>query len=254
MERYWSVSWTLPRGTHYDSEVLTHPSVHLSIESGNRPDDGFDSPAALVHGVVTRRFVAPLRGRGRVLGVKFRPGGFGAFTGLDVATLTDTVHPMTEVFDQCGGFPEPASFLAAEDDHERRRVMDEFLLGLVPSTMDPAYPRLLTIVSAMLTDRSLISVDQVTSAFDIPARTLQRLFRRYVGVSPKWVLRRFRLHDAVNILDQGTPVDLSTLAGDLGWFDQAHFTRDFTDAVGVSPRAYRPTHRTATRTSRIAVR
>lgn len=88
----------------------------------------------------------------------------------------------------------------------------------------------------------MISVDQVTSAFDIPPRTLQRLFRRYVGVSPKWVLRRFRLYDAVNILDQGAPVNLPALAGDLGCFDQAHFTRDFTDAVGASPTAYRPPH------------
>ena len=69
-------------------------------------------------------------------------------------------------------------------------------------------------------------------------RTLQRLFRRYVGVGPKWVLQRARLHDAVDRIDAGRVTDLASLALELGWFDQAHFTRDFTALVGQSPAAY----------------
>ena len=75
-------------------------------------------------------------------------------------------------------------------------------------------------------------------------RTLQRLFRRHVGVGPKWVLQRARLHDAVDRIDRGGVRDLAALAVELGWFDQAHFTRDFTALVGQSPAAYarRATH------------
>jgi AraC-like DNA-binding protein len=54
------------------------------------------------------------------------------------------------------------------------------------------------------------------------------------------VLRRFRLHDAQLMLDAGAAGDLADLAVRLGWFDQAHFTRDFTTAVGVPPREYNP--------------
>ena len=84
--------------------------------------------------------------------------------------------------------------------------------------------------------------DTVTLAAErhgLSERTLQRLFRRYVGVGPKWVLQRARLHDAVERLDTADgPVDLAALATELGWFDQAHFTRDFTALVGQSPAAY----------------
>ena len=70
------------------------------------------------------------------------------------------------------------------------------------------------------------------------ARSLQRLFADYVGVSPKWVMRRARLHEAAERADSGEPVDWAALASDLGYADQAHLTRDFTVTIGVPPARY----------------
>jgi len=78
----------------------------------------------------------------------------------------------------------------------------------------------------------------VTERHGIPLRTLQRLFRRYVGVGPKWTLQRYRLHDAVTLIDTGAVDDLAELAASLGWYDQAHFTREFTSLVGMPPAKY----------------
>ena len=79
---------------------------------------------------------------------------------------------------------------------------------------------------------------QVEEKCGVSTRSLQRLFERYVGVSPKWVLSRYRMHDVVTDLDAGYGGSLADLAAKYGWFDQAHFTREFTDLVGVPPRAY----------------
>ena len=67
---------------------------------------------------------------------------------------------------------------------------------------------------------------------------LQRLFGRYVGVSPKWVIQRYRLHEAAEQLATGESVSQTELALNLGYSDQAHFIRDFKAIVGVSPAAY----------------
>lgn len=91
----------------------------------------------------------------------------------------------------------------------------------------------------MLGDRSLVRVSQVEMALGIGRRSLQRLFERYIGVSPKWVLARYRMHDVVTALDEGYVGPLGELAAEHGWFDQAHFTRDFTRLVGVPPGEYR---------------
>lgn len=69
-------------------------------------------------------------------------------------------------------------------------------------------------------------------------RSLQRLFAEYVGASPKWVLRRARLHEAAARAEEEAGIDWAALAADLGYCDQAHLTRDFTAAVGAPPAKY----------------
>jgi len=96
----------------------------------------------------------------------------------------------------------------------------------------------LDVISVMLHDRSLVRVGQVEERCGIGARTLQRLFERYVGATPKWVLARYRIHHAVGDLDAGHDGSLADLAARYGWFDQAHFTHEFTELVGIPPGAY----------------
>lgn len=83
-------------------------------------------------------------------------------------------------------------------------------------------------------------VADFADAHNMSVRSLQRLFSAYVGVSPKWVILRYRIHEALahatTHTDPGT--DWATLANDLGYADQAHLIRDFTRTVGVPPAAY----------------
>jgi AraC-like DNA-binding protein len=130
---------------------------------------------------------------------------------------------------------------AAPDDPDVAvAALDELITGLVPRGRPAAYPLLLAVVADMLADHSLTRVEDVAARHGLSVRALQRLFRRFVGVGPKWVLQRYRLHDAVTAIDTdpGVMADLAGLAASLGWSDQSHFTRDFTAAVGVSPHAY----------------
>jgi AraC-like DNA-binding protein len=69
-------------------------------------------------------------------------------------------------------------------------------------------------------------------------RRLQRLFAEYVGVGPKWVIRRYRLHEITERLATGTPIDWARLAAELGYADQSHLSRDFTEIVGETPTQY----------------
>jgi AraC-like DNA-binding protein len=234
VERYWSVRWDRTGQPPFRSEVLSHPSVNVSVESGDRPRFGFALPAVLVHGVVTRRFVVDLVGTGRVTAVKFRPGGFRAFTGGLPAR-----NGVALLRGELGLDPDRlrAAVLAEDDDADRAAVLDAALAPLAPEP-DPAYLDLLGVLDAMIDDRSLVRVDQVAALAATSTRSLQRAFATYVGVSPKAVLARYRLQDAAALIDAGEVDDLAALAADLGWFDQAHFSRDFRSVVGVTPSAY----------------
>jgi AraC-like DNA-binding protein len=234
VERYWSVRWDLTGRPPFRSEVLSHPAVNLSVESGSEPRFGFPLPAALVHGVVTRRFTVDLTGRGRVAAVKFRPGGFRAFTGDQPARNSVTL--LTSAF---GLDPDAltAAVLAEDDDSCRAAVLDAALAPLAPEPERP-YLDLQQLLGAMVQDRALVRVDQVAALGSLSVRSLQRLFAGYLGVSPKSVLARYRLQDAAAAIDAGEGTDLAGLAVSLGWFDQAHFSRDFHAVVGMPPSAY----------------
>jgi AraC-like DNA-binding protein len=87
-------------------------------------------------------------------------------------------------------------------------------------------------------DREILKVEDLVDRYAMNQRTLQRLFAKYVGVSPKWVIQRYRLHEAAEQLASGAAISQSALALDLGYTDQAHFAHDFKTVVGMSPAAY----------------
>ncbi|MEV0110384.1 helix-turn-helix domain-containing protein [Nocardia sp. NPDC050799] len=226
---YWSVRWDVRGRAPYHAEVLPYPCVHITFERDGDHRGGF------VNGVCTRKYVRELIGRGETFGVRFRPGGFGAFTGLDVGAFRDRAVPLDEVLPDTGDLVDRV--LAEPGDPGRRRLVEEDL-GTRARRHDPNYRLVLTIAAAMAGDPELTRVDQVTERFGVPVRTLQRLFRRYIGAGPKWVLRRYRLQDAADLLARGRIADLAALAAELGYFDQAHFTREFTAEVGMAPLEY----------------
>jgi AraC-like DNA-binding protein len=245
VERYWSVRWDRTGRPPFRSEVLSHPSVNLSVETGTQPRFGVALPAVLVHGVVTRRFTIDLVGAGRVTAAKFRPGGFTALTG--VLPARNGVTPLGAELSVTAA-AVLAAVTAEEDDDARAAVLDAALAPLAPQP-PAAYLDLLGLLDRMVDDRALVRVEQVAALGTMSVRSLQRLFAAYVGVSPKAVLARYRLQDAAALIDSGEADDLAGLATSLGWFDQAHFSRDFRAVVGVTPSAYLRQARTLTPSS-----
>ncbi|HEY4003622.1 MAG TPA: DUF6597 domain-containing transcriptional factor [Pseudonocardia sp.] len=214
VERYWSVRWDRTGRAPFRTEVLSHPSVNVSVESGSHPRFGHPLPSALVHGVVTRRFRLDLTGTGAVTAVKFHPGGYTAFTGHP--PRRDSVEPLAG---ELGVRAEAlvAAVLAEPDEADRAVVLDGLLAPAAPEP-DPAYTELRALLEVMAADRALVRVAEVAAHAGVGVRSLQRLFAGYVGVSPKAVLARYRLQDAAAAIDAGVVDDLAALACQLGWF------------------------------------
>jgi AraC-like DNA-binding protein len=93
-------------------------------------------------------------------------------------------------------------------------------------------------VRTVADDPGITRVEGLAERLALSVRRLQRLFERYVGVGPKRVIRRYRLHEAAQRVAQGADQNWAELASDLGYSDQAHFTRDFSALVGTSPARY----------------
>src|SRR3954447_3992374 len=220
VERHWIVEWHLREP--FTQELVTHPCVNLV----------FEPRVALIHGVVTGRGAKEIGGRGKAVGVKFRPGGFHPFLPVPAHTLTDSALALEDAF----GTDPHAEVLTAREDHAQIAAVERFLRTLDPAP-DPAVAEVGDIFRLILGDPSLTRVEQLAERSARSPRSLQRLFREYVGVTPKWVLQRLRLHEAAERMAGGAG-DWASLALDLGYFDQAHFIKDFKAVVGRSPAEY----------------
>ncbi len=228
VERYWSVRWRLPAGATFTQETLSHPAVNLVIEDHR----------AAIHGVNTRRFSIDLRGDGHAFGVKFRPGGFAAFWPTSIHRLTDRAVPLTEL---AGAAARPfATSVRSADDDRARALLDAFLLDHLRPP-DPRRDREIATavhVVQLALRREVTTVAALARKSRLTVRGLQRLFRTHVGVGPKWVLRRLRLHLAAERIATGAFTSLASLATDLGYADQAHFSHELRAYTGRTPAEY----------------
>jgi AraC-like DNA-binding protein len=237
VDRFWTVRWSLPDGTSHTQQVLTHPGANVSVAT--------DAPP-LLHGVPRRMTTRTVTGAGWAVAAMTAPGGLGALVDVPAHTLTDRVVPFASPIADLDPAALVVALGAADDDERRVAVLRDALTGLV-ARRDPACVATAREVAAVAriaeTDRSVRRVEDLAARAGVSPRTLQRLFSRFVGVSPTWVVRRYRLLEAGELARHGEgPLRAAggwaALAAELGYSDQAHLTRDFTAHFGVPPAAY----------------
>jgi AraC-like DNA-binding protein len=218
--------------------MLLDPCVHLRIRDGR----------AELLGVVRGTHRERIEGAGCVVGVKFRPGGFYPFVEQPVARWTDRAVPAEEVFDaaddRLAEWARDVSGRTVEcrgDASAHAAVitprLDAFLGARLPAR-DATAEDVADLVALVAASAGVRRVSDLVRASGRSERTLHRLFARYVGVSPAWLIRRCRLRAAAERLRACSPADVRAVAWELGYADQAHFIRDFRATIGVTPGAY----------------
>lgn len=212
VERYWTARWDYAEP--YRQLITALPQVHLTIGDG-----------ATVRGPARGHRFQHLHGRGEVFGVAFRPGAFRPVLGAAVSGLADRVVDAAEVF---GAEPPGQPDTAAIEEFLRPRLPDP----------GPASRAAVEAVALIAARPELTRVDDLAGELGVTVRAVQRLFAEHVGLGPKWVIRRYRVHEVARRLDRGAAIDWPLLAAELGYADQAHFVRDFTRMIGESPTRY----------------
>lgn len=227
VKRHWVVAWDLRGRPPFVQEVLPHPCVNLVIEPGR----------AAAHGVSTQRTRHLLAGTGVVVGTKFRPGGFAGLLPGPVCALTERWVALEEAFGEEGAALAREADALGRDVGARIAAVEAFVRRRLPAP-SPAGELVREAVEVIARARAGTRVPAVAEAVGVSPRTLQRVFRERVGVGPKWVLQRHRVHEAAERMAAGERQDWAALALELGYFDQAHFIREFRALVGCPPAAY----------------
>ncbi|HYL04980.1 MAG TPA: helix-turn-helix domain-containing protein [Thermoanaerobaculia bacterium] len=242
VDLYWIARWDLAPGETTVVETLPHPCVNVVVEPGR----------SRVHGPVKGRFSRTLAGRGRVVSARLRPGAFRVLSGRPAWRLVDVSIDFPAAFGVASG-PLESAMLGHADDQAADQAdeqadeqamighLEQFLRERLPAP-DPTVLDCIDLVDRIVgriaADRDIARVEDLAQAVSLGRRTLERLFREYVGPSPKWVIRQYRLQAAADEAAKGRVANWSRLASDLGYADQAHFIRDFRAILGATPTEF----------------
>jgi len=236
VRRFWVPVWSLPPGTVSVQRVLQYPVCQLVVA---------DSYARLV-GVRTGLSLQELHGSGWAVGTMLQPAAGAPLLDGSVSQVTDGFVDL-DTLPGLDGATLTAQVRAAvgerPEDPLRRRaavaIIEHSLARLVP--VDDAGLLVNAVVEYVEGHPEVRRVSQVHARFGLTDRTLQRLLLRRIGLNPKWLIQRRRLQEAAARLRTAAAAegaDLARVAAELGYADQAHFTRDFRTVTGLTPGKY----------------
>jgi AraC-like DNA-binding protein len=239
VDRFWAVRWDLPPGVTHRQQVLTHPGANVSVGHANARE-GQRQPGAVearLYGVARGLSTRVLVGQGWTVAAMTRPGGLGAFISGSAAEFTDRAVPLGQALGT-----DEAALLAEVTAGTDEAARVARLAAALEQAQDPqrTVPAAEVAGVARLAeeDRAVQRLGDLCERAGTGPRTLQRMFLQFAGVSPTWVIRRYRLLEAAEAVREGNPVSWAEIAAGLGYADQAHLTRDFRAAIGQTPAAY----------------
>lgn len=225
VEQFWLVDWDLDDGITHTQQNLPDPNFHLVIS-----DD-----RVRIIGPVSKVYAYEMKGKGRIIGVKFELGALHELLDLPLIEYVDKEIETRTVFG-ADVVAELTKLVKVTSDRAICQTLQTCLRAFVTPIRE-AQRTVRQLVNLMKEDSSLCKVNQLADHSGHSPRMLQRYFKTYVGLSPKWLIRKYRLHHALEQLDSGQS-DMLDIVAQLEYTDQSHLIRDFKDVVGVTPRGY----------------
>jgi AraC-like DNA-binding protein len=227
----------------YWSRALPRGAVTVVFDVGQRQQLDFYAadgktrlivPPAFVTGSHTASYVSNIAADEPVMAVHFRPGGAFPFLGIPLGDLEDAYVGVDQVWGS-DGRDLHERLIETPSAQARFQILEQFLLSRPSLTVD-RQPGVAEALAAIENDPSIRMAD-IRHQVGLAAKRLIALFRAEVGLSPKAYARVRRLQAALRLLGAG-PVGGARVAAEVGYFDQAHFVRDFESFTGMTPTQY----------------
>ena len=192
------------------------------------------TPRSFIVGQLRKPIWLKFHGHTRLTKVQFKPAGIQRIMAYQMDEFTDL--PCIALDNIWGNQANEVleKLFEAPDDLSRVEVLNRFFSQkLLPETAQEAYVE--HTLSQLYQSTGSYRLADLEQQLGITGRQLERIFRAKVGLSPKEIGRFIRLNAAFTRLNKNPDQSLSNLAYELGYFDPAHFSKDFTRLTGLSP-------------------
>jgi AraC-like DNA-binding protein len=196
--------------------------------------DSILQPRCFVIGQLTRPLEVEPTGNTGIFSIRFYPEGFLPFATIPIKEMENKAVSLEELFGEEGQKIEHA-ILNANSASERVSQIETFLLNRFADseTIDRVIK---ATVDTILTANGQLSVGELSKNLGMNRRQLERKFSLIIGLSPKQLSRTIRLQTALKLLLNKKFTNLTALAYESEYYDQAHFIKDFKGFTGHTPK------------------
>ncbi|MCD9672815.1 MULTISPECIES: helix-turn-helix domain-containing protein [Klebsiella] len=225
-----------PISHFYSFQVSDAPTMALAVPDGSIDiifNCNRDNPTARVCGSTLLANKIELQQGQRYFGVRFMPGVMPDFLDLAAAELfgheigfDDAVPGMRKIFEQ----------IVMNNDF--RQQTDLFMQMFGSRLNRSSASLLLQIIDIILRCHGAIRIEQLEQKTLYTARYIQRIFHDNLGMSPKFFCCMVRFQYALFQMNHGTLVNFASMAQELGYADQSHFSREFKQFSTLTPKNY----------------
>jgi AraC-like DNA-binding protein len=223
-------------------KVLPHAHPEMVFVYGNtfKASFGDDKPRRMPRNFIVGQFDKFINlettGTTGALGVKFKPDGLYQLLQLPMTAFTNRSLILTEVLGE-SAVTLTGQIMAADSALSRIALVEGFLLQRVPSKPNPL-PYIPKAVNKIMGSGGSVSVGELTDEFGVSERQMERKFLERVGVTPKLLARIARINHVFKLLKQHPQFSWLDVIYTCGYFDQAHFIRDFKNLAGETPTQF----------------
>ncbi len=192
-------------------------------------------PKAIVVGQIKRRVLVEPTKTVNLFGVRFNPSGLYPFLKQSVADLTDEIETLDAVFGRLGS-EITERICEAGSTNERITIFENSFTGWLKEPKNGC--RSARVVEIIHNSDGRLRIEQLAKTLDINWKTLERRFKKEVGITPKLFCRITRLQKILQHLNRERATRWADIAYSFGYADQAHFINDFRQFSGVSPKTF----------------
>lgn len=222
-----------------DNHILPDTSVVMAFRLSGRisyreKEETNDLPQSVVTGLRNSSRRIRYATKSAALLVVFREGGAAVF-------LREPVHELFGLHIPADCLT-PRSILAETEEklagavHDRQRiaVVEQFLLSRLH---EPGPDRLIRhSIQKIRSAGGIIKIRDLLADIPLSRDPFEKRFRKIVGTSPKQFAGIVRLRHVIKNYSQKK--SLTETAYSAGYFDQAHFIKDFKSFTGQTPKAF----------------
>jgi len=193
-------------------------------------------PGAALTAAQSRSFVIDTIEQTDVMGVEFHPGGTWPFFDAAADELVNQHISLKDLWGDCAESLR-ARLLAARTPRDKFLVLEQALVDLAvrPIEVDDCVAHA---VQALSRSPQIQTISTLGRRMSISARKFSRIFTQQVGLKPKTFLRVQRFNRVLTQIGLGREIDWASVVAQCGYYDQAHFIKDFRAFSGFTPTEY----------------